>query len=121
MPAMRQAPSSTNATVEPTCRPGCAACCIAPSISTPIPGMPQGKPAGVPCVQLDEALRCRIFGQPDRPAVCGSLQPSFEMCGQSRAEALAWLAALDHATQPGNYQPGRVACHGAPVPMVELR
>ncbi len=62
--------------------------------------MPQGKPAGVPCVQLDESLRCRLFGLPERPAVCGSLQPSVEMCGNGRTEALAWLAALDLATRP---------------------
>jgi len=62
--------------------------------------MPQGKPAGVPCVQLDEALRCRLFGRPERPAVCASLQPSAEMCGTDRAQALAWLQRLDAATAP---------------------
>lgn len=80
------------------CRPGCAACCIAPSISSPIPGMPQGKPAGVPCVQLDEAGRCRLFGQAARPAVCSSLQPEALMCGTDRQHALAWLAQLEAAT-----------------------
>ncbi|PZP61371.1 MAG: zinc/iron-chelating domain-containing protein [Pseudoxanthomonas spadix] len=83
-----------------SCRSGCAACCIAPSISSPIPGMPQGKPAGVPCVQLDEALRCRIFGRPERPAVCASLRPRPSMCGASRGEALAFLTALEAATAP---------------------
>ena len=58
-----------------TCRPGCAACCTAPSISSPIPGMLQGKPAGVPCIQLDAQLRCMIFGQAERPAVCGQQHP----------------------------------------------
>jgi uncharacterized protein len=82
------------------CRPACAACCIAPSISSPIPGMPQGKPAGVPCVQLDPDLRCRLFGDPRRPAVCTSLVPSAEMCGRDRGEALAWLIRLDRATTP---------------------
>jgi len=62
--------------------------------------MPQGKPAGVPCVQLDEMLRCRLFGLAERPAVCGSLQPSAEMCGDHRTQALAWLTALDTATRP---------------------
>ena len=81
------------------CRPGCAACCIAPSISSAIPGMPQGKPAGVRCVQLDEANRCRIFGQPERPAVCASLRPSAEMCGTSADEAMAFLRQLEHATR----------------------
>lgn len=82
------------------CRPGCGACCIAPSISSPIPGMPQGKPAGQRCVQLDAANRCRIFGQPERPAVCGQLQPSAEMCGASAGAALAWLTRLEQATRP---------------------
>ncbi|SPU54080.1 Uncharacterised protein [Bordetella trematum] len=60
--------------------------------------MPQGKPAGTPCVQLDEQLRCRIFGQPERPAVCGSLQPSADMCGSHREEALQWLTWLERET-----------------------
>jgi len=86
------------------CRPGCGACCTAPSISSPIPGMPQGKPAGVPCVQLDEQLRCRIFGQPERPAVCGQLMPSTEMCGprdDGGAHARVYLARLEKLTRPG--------------------
>ncbi len=82
------------------CRPHCAACCIAPSITSPLPGMPDGKPAGVPCVQLDEALRCKVFGKPERPAFCAGLQPSTEMCGTSRDGALAWLAQLEHLTLP---------------------
>jgi hypothetical protein len=82
------------------CRPGCAACCIAPSISTPIPGMPHGKPAGVRCVQLDVHLRCRLFGQPERPAVCRSLAPNPEMCGQDRTDALRWLERLELQTRP---------------------
>ncbi len=80
------------------CRPGCGACCVAPSISSPIPGMPQGKPAGVRCVQLDAAGRCRIFGQPGRPAVCSSLRPSAQMCGDGRGHAMRWLAWLEQAT-----------------------
>lgn len=83
---------------EKACRAGCGACCIAPSISSPIPGMPNGKPAGVRCIQLDEANRCRIFGQPERPAVCSSLKPSDEMCGQTREEAMRYLAQLDRLT-----------------------
>ncbi len=82
------------------CRPRCAACCIAPSISSPIPGMPQGKPAGQRCVQLDEADRCRLFGRPERPAVCASLTPAPEMCGPDRAHALAWLTRLERLTHP---------------------
>lgn len=83
------------------CRIGCAACCIAPSISSPIPGMPGGKPAGVPCVQLDAGGRCRLFGAPERPAVCANLAPEPAMCGASRWQALATLAALEAATRPG--------------------
>ncbi|WP_425481113.1 YkgJ family cysteine cluster protein [Ahniella affigens] len=83
------------------CRTGCAACCIAPSISSPIPGMPNGKPAGVPCVQLDADLRCRIFGQPERPNVCSSLRPDPAMCGDSREQALAYLTDLEQVTASG--------------------
>lgn len=82
------------------CRTGCAACCIAPSISSPIPGMPNGKPAGVRCVQLDATGRCLIFGRPERPAVCSSLAPSAEMCGDSAAAALQILRRLELSTQP---------------------
>ena len=82
------------------CRAHCGACCIAPSISSPIPGMPDGKPAGVRCVQLDQSERCRIFGDPRRPAVCASLQPSHEMCGETREYALEYLGRLDRLTMP---------------------
>jgi Fe-S-cluster containining protein len=82
------------------CRPRCAACCIAPSISSPIPGHPNGKPAGMRCAQLDDTERCRIFGQPERPAVCGSLQPSEIMCGDSREQAMRWLGWMEEATAP---------------------
>lgn len=86
------------------CRPGCAACCIAPSISSPIPGMPVingvSKPAGVPCIQLDDQLRCKLFGKPERPAVCGSLMPAFDMCGDNREQALRFLGWLEQDTAP---------------------
>lgn len=82
----------------PTCRSGCGACCIAPSISSPIPGMPNGKPAGVRCIQLDDGNRCMIFGKPERPAVCESLQASAEMCGDSREHAMHFLARLESLT-----------------------
>lgn len=62
--------------------------------------MPHGKPAGVPCVQLTSDYRCAIFGQPQRPAFCGGLQPSAEMCGETREQALLWLSRLEQATQP---------------------
>jgi len=82
------------------CRSGCGACCIAPSITSPLPGMPQGKPAGVPCVHLLPDMRCAVFGQPERPAFCGGLKPSPEMCGSDREAALVWLTQLDINTQP---------------------
>lgn len=80
------------------CRAGCGACCIAPSISSPIPGMPEGKPAGVRCVQLDDDLRCRLFGDPRRPAVCGRLRPEPEMCGDDAPAAMRYLARLEQLT-----------------------
>jgi Fe-S-cluster containining protein len=95
--------SLANARSRMICRPGCGACCIAPSISSPIPGMPAGKPAGVRCAQLDDALRCRIFGRPDRPAICGQLQPSPEMCGtqpDGSQHAMLYLARLESLTAP---------------------
>lgn len=83
---------------EHACREGCAACCIAPSISSSIPGMPNGKPAGVRCIQLDDELRCLLFAHPDRPAVCASLKPSIEMCGENREQALNYLQRLETIT-----------------------
>ncbi len=87
-------------TAEFECRPDCGACCTTVSIASPIPGMPQGKPAGVPCVQLDARRRCRLFGSPERPAVCGGLPPSLEMCGSSTEEAFAYLEWLERETAP---------------------
>jgi Fe-S-cluster containining protein len=81
-----------------SCRMGCGACCIAPSISSPIPGMPHGKPAGVRCVQLTDENRCAIFGQPERPKVCGGLRPDAEMCGPDRDYAMDWITGLERAT-----------------------
>lgn len=77
---------------EHACRPGCGACCIAPSIST------LGKAAGVPCVYLNAEMLCGIFGQAQRPACCSGLQPSPEMCGESREYALHWLGELERLT-----------------------
>ena len=82
------------------CRPHCAACCIAPSISSPMPGLPHGKPAGVPCPHLTADRRCALFGQPERPAVCGSLQPNEQMCHSDANAALHWLTQLEQLTQP---------------------
>jgi hypothetical protein len=82
------------------CRVGCAACCIAPSISSSIPGMEGGKPAGVRCIQLSDDNRCLVFTSELRPAVCGSLRPSSEMCGRSAGEAMQLLTEWEQATQP---------------------
>jgi uncharacterized protein len=103
--AFPSSPALTMPPVEPSlsphaCRESCGACCIAPSISSAIPDMPHGKPAGVRCIQLGDDLRCKIFGDPRRPACCSGLQPSAPMCGDSRDYALAWLTALEIATQP---------------------
>ncbi|WP_417313966.1 YkgJ family cysteine cluster protein [Enterobacter sp.] len=82
------------------CRPDCGACCTAPSISSPIPGMPEGKPANTRCVQLSDNNLCLIFGSPLRPKVCAGLQPSAEMCGTTRAQAITWLLELELLTAP---------------------
>jgi hypothetical protein len=62
--------------------------------------MPRGKPAGVRCVQLTPDHRCRLFGRPERPAVCTALRPSAEMCGTTFAHAMAYLAELERLTAP---------------------
>ena len=67
--------------------------------------MPHGKPAGVRCVQLNIDNGCNIFGKPERPAFCASLQPNIEMCGdesqgQTREYAIAWLSHLELITRP---------------------
>lgn len=62
--------------------------------------MPDGKPAGLPCAQLLPDYRCAVFGQPERPAFCGGLRPSAEMCGDSRESALQWLTRLEILTAP---------------------
>jgi hypothetical protein len=67
--------------------------------------MPQGKPAGVRCVQLDASDRCLLFGKPERPAVCSSLRPTHEMCGESREQAMRRLELLERATSPAPQTP----------------
>lgn len=65
--------------------------------------MPLGKPAGVRCIQLGPDLRCLIFGQPERPAVCGQLQAQPEMCGaqdDGGRFARLYLARLEKHTAP---------------------
>ncbi|WP_119394017.1 YkgJ family cysteine cluster protein [Salinibius halmophilus] len=80
------------------CRSGCGACCIAPSISSPIPGMPNGKPAGMRCVQLDDNNLCKIFGQPERPAVCSQFIAEESICGDNTRQALEIITQLEQLT-----------------------
>lgn len=80
------------------CRLSCGACCIAPSISSAIPGMPNGKPAGVRCIQLNEKNLCKIFGQPERPAVCHNFKACPDICGTSNEQALAIIMELENIT-----------------------
>ena len=84
------------------CREACGACCIAPSISRPFFGMPQGKPAGVPCVHLDDAMGCRLFGDPRRPELCHQFRAEPAVCGESREQALAIIAELELHSQPAS-------------------
>jgi len=51
-------------------------------------------------VQLDEQLRCKLFGRPERPAFCASLRPEPAMCGGSHGEAMAVLGELERLTRP---------------------
>jgi len=53
-----------------------------------LPGLPHGKPAGVPCAQLDEALRCKVFGTPQRPAFFAVLQQQLARAGDVLTVAL---------------------------------
>ncbi len=89
------------------CRAGCGACCIAVSISSAIPGMAEGKPAGIRCVQLSHDNLCRLYGHPDRPAICAAMQANVETCGMSAQEAFANLLRLEVLTRPEAAIPGR--------------
>lgn len=62
--------------------------------------MPGGKCAGEACVHLDEAMRCSIFDDPRRPALCAAFAPEREVCGDSREEALATIALLEVDSAP---------------------
>lgn len=71
--------------------------------------MENGKPAGVRCIQLTAQNACKLFGDPRRPAVCGSLQPSLEMCGKDQGEALVWLTRLERMTEGPASEPMQTA------------
>lgn len=62
--------------------------------------MPGGKPAGVRCVQLAPDNSCKLYGEPERPAVCGGLEASHEMCGESFQEAYEYMEWLEKVTSP---------------------
>ncbi len=53
-------------------------------------------------MQLDEQRRCRLFGLPQRPAVCGRLQAAADICGDTAGQAMTLIAALELATEPDN-------------------
>lgn len=80
------------------CRAGCGACCTAPSITSPIPGMPNGKRAGESCIHLSDERLCRLFGLPERPAVCSAFRADPLVCGENREEAIRLLGWLEQAT-----------------------
>jgi hypothetical protein len=87
------------------CRTDCGACCIAISIHQPFYGMPNGKPAGVPCVHLSSAMRCGVFGDKRRPALCAAFMPEAQYCGENREQALVHLALLEiQTTSPAGVQ-----------------
>ena len=62
--------------------------------------MPDGKLAGERCLHLTLGNGCAIFNDPARPAVCASLMPMTEMCGDNREFALHYLADLELQTAP---------------------
>ena len=48
--------------------------------------------------QLDAHLGCKIFGQPERPAVCGGFRPMADVCGSHRQEAIWLIGELERLT-----------------------
>ncbi|UTM58962.1 YkgJ family cysteine cluster protein [Photobacterium sp. CCB-ST2H9] len=60
-----------------------------------MPGMPNGKPAGVRCIQLNEKNLCKLFGQPERPAVCHQFKPCPDVCGNTNTQAFSNLTELE--------------------------
>jgi hypothetical protein len=60
--------------------------------------MPDGKPAGMPCIQLTRDKRCKVYGKPERPAVCASYRAGQEFCGSNEEEALRILEDLELMT-----------------------
>jgi isochorismate synthase EntC len=62
--------------------------------------MPSGKPAGVRCLHLDAQLRCALFNDPRRPALCAAFLPEPAVCGDSREHAIQLIGALEIASRP---------------------
>lgn len=62
--------------------------------------MPNGKPAGVRCIQLDEQNLCKIFGRPERPALCDRFKADELVCGATNEQALTNLIELEDLTGP---------------------
>jgi len=60
--------------------------------------MPAGKMAGEYCVQLDEDLKCKIFGSELRPEVCAAFKAGKDVCGESREQAMLILTQLEKLT-----------------------
>ncbi|PCK08025.1 MAG: hypothetical protein COA42_11310 [Alteromonadaceae bacterium] len=82
------------------CRSQCGACCIAPSINHPYYGMPNGKPANVACIHLaHEDMSCKIWNSPHYPKTCKNFAAEAAFCGETRAQALDIIAALEISTQ----------------------
>lgn len=72
--------------------------------------MPNGKPAGVPCVHLDSLMRCKLFNDPRRPALCSAFSAEPSVCGTTREQALTLQAILELQTLPD------VPIKGLPTP-----
>lgn len=54
--------------------------------------------SGVRCVQLDDDNLCKLFGTPQRPAVCRDFDFDHELCGDSREEALRLIGEWERLT-----------------------
>jgi len=80
------------------CRFDCGACCIAPSISSLIPGMNGGKKAGERCLHLTQDKRCKLFGKPERPKICGDFNAMEDCCGENFQEAMLLLETMERET-----------------------
>jgi hypothetical protein len=50
------------------------------------------------CVQLSPDNLCKLYGSPERPAVCLSYQATEEFCGTCRTDALRLLQDLELMT-----------------------